>query len=182
MVRFIGSLIPALCLLGCLGPDGDGATNNLIETCDGEYECSAGADSYSYVLARNADDECLLDGALALYADGSTTWSDTGESDGLTWTGTAAAFDLCGAAACLHCSRTSPPVAPSSSGGRCTGSAPSCYGRGAGSCSTVDGCHLQSHVTWDGDIEYECGGSSTSCSSYYSAGGCTGQSGCHWVD
>jgi hypothetical protein len=120
-------------------------------------------------------------GVYTTYIDASDPSSGT-TSHPVTWKIEGAVFQVCESDDCVKCTVLNPPDAPNGEKkeGKCTGSSSSCYGRAAGSCGSQEGCYAGWHIRWNGDMEFECKGSSDSCSSFSSETSCKRQDGCRW--
>lgn len=182
-----------LLVMGC-GADGSdsasgtlGVERSLPSACSAKYSCEISGDTFETPLheygpyfsatLQEEDGVCVFEGKIEIQPGGQAfvpgEWPRKGE-----WSGSAEAFVLCVNGACATCERVG-ESAPSP-GGRCTGSADSCSGRGAGSCSTQKGCHFTSHVKYDGSFSYQCTGYAKDCEDFDSMSSCEAQDGCGW--
>lgn len=125
-----------------------GVERSLPSACSAKYSCEISGDTFETPLheygpyfsatLQEEDGVCVFEGKIEIQPGGQAfvpgEWPRKGE-----WSGSAEAFVLCVNGACATCERVG-ESAPSP-GGRCTGSADSCSGRGAGSCSTQKPVH-----------------------------------------
>lgn len=155
----------------------------LVAACAGKFTCTGGDKPIKPALTKTSAG-CDV-GGIHLTPDGNASDDSGGH---YTWSGDTADFKVCLDGQCLDCKNdvalapAPPPAAsPSSSGGgKCTGSAYSCDGLGAGYCSSQSGCYGHEHVKWNGDLEWECAGVEDSCSSMPGPKSCANQRGCTW--
>lgn len=167
----------------------------LSTTCTGTYRCELprvdGEPGAEAKLIRGEDDCWVImydeDGEPFGFPIAESVALKTGETAELAWTGDKSEFSVefpsGGVFACtLSDDADDPDIDSQSSGseGYCDGYASSCEGRGAGSCSSQDGCYAGWHVRWNGDLEFACNGVSEGCSSIHSEDGCNTQDGCRW--
>jgi hypothetical protein len=182
-----------------------GLASLVVDTCNYRYECpapEAGAsllaksisprDAGSHGRERMGHDydggtTCQA-GYVTLGADGTGNYVDyAGDraAHPVRWTLEDASLTVCEGAECITCTMLDVPSASSPSGtetkaGRCTGSADSCYGRGAGSCASQAGCDGHLHYPPYGSAYFECNGSAKDCDEFDSELACRDQSGCDW--
>jgi hypothetical protein len=160
-------------------PSSGSVEAGLIERCAGVATCQLAGQPDARGELQRVGDECRLDDAFTLAPMGAVYEAGTTTDTGITWTGNAEHFQLCGDAACTDCTVAPLPGSEVESNGNCQGTPRSCSSLSAGSC-VLDGCSFAQHVKWDGSIEYECEGTAKRCNSYSTAAGCAGQSGCSW--
>ncbi len=173
----------------------------VLSKCDYRYECPLAGDSAfaKEVAHRDAGVDgsqsmMKLGGAckaehIRLEAGGRASYSSDG-SHAISWKLGEDSLTFCEGDTCIECTMIDAPPSTSSSkgasggngtsGGRCKGSASSCYDRPAGSCGAQDGCYAGWHVRWNGDLEFECKGSAEGCHSFRDERSCEKQSGCSW--
>lgn len=148
-----------------------------ITACSGTFRCDSASGSRTTTLTR-ASGVCRA-GAVRLDDGGHA------DVDGASWSWSAEGDTLrvCdGAATCVTCRSvvSSPEPEAREEARTCRGAQPSCYGRAAGACAEVAGCYGGWHVRWDGELEFECKGSASSCASFGSQGSCETHLGCSW--
>jgi hypothetical protein len=170
----LGSLL-FVTLFGCSsgGAGPASKTDSPLTDCAGVYYCKAESFASNSELHRAADGTCMFDGYVLL-ADGQVMLADATNG---SWAGGAMEFSICRADDCRTC--TALAREPTKPGTRCTGSPDSCSSRSPGSCATIRGCYMASHVRYNGSFSNSCEGSPASCDSIGSAESCAEQ-GCDW--
>jgi hypothetical protein len=182
--RLVCSVVAAVLLVVGCGDDPESSSTveqaSSVDKCAGSFACSDGENTTATTLVRGPNG-CTA-GRLLLHSDGRATAE--GLSSEAKWHATSESFEVCLGDKCLTCRASGASPTSSKPTGRCQGVASSCYGRGAGSCSSQDGCRFaqHSHISWNGQLEfrYECEGYSEPCSAFDAAEGCERQDGCKW--
>lgn len=157
------------------------------DPCSGTFQCSGGTAASSDPLPLHRDDTgtCIA-GKFSLDGDGhaSVDSLEFGE-----WYWTTQGLAICYGSYCVQCIAGSGWIPPDSAApgadtlpasGACEGSARRCSELEIGTCHSQDGCHMGSHVDYEGNVTPECKGEVTQCYELTSPDSCNEQDGCRW--